>query len=211
MAGGTRGVDFITVDGGEGGTGAAPLVFADRVALPFKAAFPLVYQIFHQHGLSNQVAFIGSARLGLPEAALWGLAMGCDLVNVGREALFAIGCIQSQKCHTGRCPTGVTTHTPWRTRGLDPALKSVRLANYLIGLRRELTALARACGEVHPALVGLDRLALVEQGYRVQDLQTILAYAPGMGLPDPQSRAELAALMAPLFEDQLRTPTTRVS
>ena len=59
--------------------------------------------------------------------------------------------------------------------------------------------------------MGLDRLALVEQGYRVQDLQTILAYAPGMGLPDPQSRAELAALMAPLFEDQLRTPTTRVS
>ena len=211
MARGGRGVDFITVDGGEGGTGAAPLVFADRVALPFKAAFPLVYRIFHQHGLSDQVAFIGSARLGLPEAALWGLAMGCDLVNVGREALFAIGCIQSQKCHTGRCPTGVTTHTPWRTRGLDPALKSVRLANYLIGLRRELTALARACGEVHPALVGLDRLALVEQGYRVQDLQTILAYAPGMGLPDPQSRAELAALMAPLFEDQLRTPTTRVS
>ena len=211
MASGQRGVDFITVDGGEGGTGAAPLVFTDRVALPFKAAFPLVYKIFHQHGLTSRVTFIGSARLGLPDAALWGLAMGCDLINVGREALLAIGCIQSQKCHTGRCPTGITTHTPWRTRGLDPALKSVRTANYLIGLRRELTALARACGEIHPALIGLERLALVENGYRVQDLQHILDYAPGMGLPGVAARGELDELMRPLFEDRLRTPTTQVS
>ena len=211
MASGERGVDFISIDGGEGGTGAAPLVFADRVALPFKAAFPLVYKIFHRHGLTDRVVFIGSARLGLPDAALWGLAMGCDLINVGREALFAIGCIQSQKCHTGRCPTGVTTHTPWRTRGLDPALKSVRLANYMIGLRRELTALARACGEVHPALIPLQRLALVENGYRIRDLQEILDYPAGMGQIGADLRAALIDQMAPLFDDRLRQPTTRVS
>lgn len=196
MASGRRGVDFITIDGGEGGTGAAPLVFTDRVALPFKAAFPLIYKIFYQHGLSDRVVFIGSARLGLPDTALWGLAMGCDLINVGREALLAIGCIQSQKCHTGRCPTGITTHTAWRTRGLDPALKSVRLANYVIGLRQELTELARACGEVHPALVGLDRLALVENGYRIHELQSLLGYTPGMGQVSAPARAALSALMA---------------
>ncbi|HMM46157.1 MAG TPA: FMN-binding glutamate synthase family protein [Candidatus Macondimonas sp.] len=211
MASGERGVDFISIDGGEGGTGAAPLVFADRVALPFKAAFPLVYKIFHRHGLTDRVVFIGSARLGLPDAALWGFGMGCDLINVGREALLAIGCIQSQKCHTGRCPTGVTTHTPWRTRGLDPALKSVRLANYVIGLRRELTALARACGEVHPALIPLQRLALVENGYRIRDLQEILDYPAGMGQIGADLRTALIDQMAPLFDDRLRQPTTRVS
>ena len=79
--------------------------------------------------------------------------MGADLLSVGREALLAIGCIQTQRCHTGRCPTGVTTPHRWLTRGLDPALKSVRCANYIMSLRAELLQLAHACGVPHPALV----------------------------------------------------------
>ena len=102
-----RGVDFVTVDGGEGGTGAAPLVFSDHVALPFKWAFPRVYRAFAEQGLHHEVVFIGSGKLGMPENALLAMAMGCDMVNVARTAMFSIGCIQAQRCHTGRCPSGV--------------------------------------------------------------------------------------------------------
>ena len=95
-----RGVDFITIDGGEGGTGAAPLVFSDHVALPFKLGFSRVYRIFAERDLQDRVIFIGSGKLGFPANALLAFALGCDMINVGREAMMAIGCIQAQRCHT---------------------------------------------------------------------------------------------------------------
>src|SRR5881394_3555144 len=88
-----RGPDFITIDGGEGGTGAAPLVFADHVALPFKLGFAQVYKTFAERGVHHSVVFVGSGKLGFPETGLLALAMGCDMVNVAREAMMAIGCI----------------------------------------------------------------------------------------------------------------------
>ena len=114
------GPDFVTIDGGEGGTGAAPLAFADHVALPFKLGFAHVYSTFARRGLAEDVVFVGSGRLGFPDAALFAFALGCDLINVGREAMMSIGCIQAQRCHTGRCPTGVATQNRWLMRGLDP-------------------------------------------------------------------------------------------
>jgi glutamate synthase domain-containing protein 2 len=107
MATTKRGVDFVTVDGGEGGTGAAPLVFADHVALPFKQGISRVYREFAAAGLQHDVVFIGSGKLGFPESALFAFSLGCDMINVAREAMMAIGCIQAQRCHTGHCPTGV--------------------------------------------------------------------------------------------------------
>ena len=156
MATGTRGVDFIAIDGGEGGTGAAPLVFTDHVALPFKIGFSRVQQIFHTGGLHQRIVFVGSGRLGFPEAAVFAFGLGCDVINVGREALLAIGCIQAQRCHTNHCPTGITTQHPWLIRGLDPTLKAARLANYVVALRKELLAVSRACGVPHPALITAD-------------------------------------------------------
>ena len=87
MAGTGRGVDFVTIDGGEGGTGAAPLVFADSVSLPFRLGFSRVYTIFAEAGLHERVVFIGSGKLGLPENAVVAFALGADMVNVGREAM----------------------------------------------------------------------------------------------------------------------------
>ncbi|HMF98738.1 MAG TPA: FMN-binding glutamate synthase family protein [Vicinamibacterales bacterium] len=162
MSRGGRGVDFITIDGGEGGTGAGPLVFTDHVALPFKIGFWRVRNVFTAHGLSDRVVFIGSGKLGFPESALFALALGCDLINVGREALLALGCIQAQRCHTNHCPTGITTHNRWLVRGLDPTLKSTRLANYIVSLRKELLALSRACGVEHPSLVNPSQLELLD-------------------------------------------------
>jgi glutamate synthase domain-containing protein 2 len=105
-----RGVDFIAIDGGEGGSGAAPLAFADHVALPFKVGFSRVYRILAESGLHEDVVFTGSGRLGFPDAAMVAFALGCDTINVAREAMMSVGCIQAQRCHTGHCPTGVATH-----------------------------------------------------------------------------------------------------
>lgn len=191
-----RGVDFITIDGGEGGTGAAPLVFSDHVALPFKWAFPRVYRIFAEHGLSDDIVFIGSGKLGIAENALLAMALGADMVNVGRTAMFALGCIQAQRCHTDRCPTGVTTHSAWRKRGLDPELKSVRVANYLASLRFELMSLARACGQVHPGLVGPESLEILQQDLATVPVGELFSYEPGMGLPSRADRDEIRRIMA---------------
>jgi glutamate synthase domain-containing protein 2 len=132
MQSGERGVDFIAVDGGEGGTGAAPLTFADHVSLPFKIGFSRVFREFAECGLHEKITFIGSGKLGFPQEALLAMAMGCDIINVGREAMMAVGCIQAQICHTGKCPTGVATQNKWLMRGLDPTDKAARLANYIV-------------------------------------------------------------------------------
>ncbi len=140
-----RGVDFVTIDGGEGGTGAGPLVFTDHVALPFKQGFSRVYREFAEAGIHHNVVFIGSGKLGFPENAVFAFALGCDMVAVGREAMMAVGCIQAQRCHTGHCPTGVATHNRWLMRGLDPTLKADRLANYICTLESPPQSHLSAC------------------------------------------------------------------
>ncbi|MFY9487128.1 MAG: FMN-binding glutamate synthase family protein [Solirubrobacterales bacterium] len=195
MADGQRGVDFITIDGGEGGTGAAPLSFTDHVSLPLKIGLTRVFSIFAERGVTDRVVFIGSGKLGLPEAALMSFALGCDMVNVGREAMLAVGCIQSQRCHTDRCPTGVATQRAWRTRGLDPASKSVRVANYITQLRGELLALARTCGHPHPALIGAGQLELIDGKFGSRPLTEVFDYHAEWGVPQGQARKSLEAIM----------------
>ena len=189
-----RGVDFVTIDGGEGGTGAAPLVFADHVALPFRNAMPRVFREFALRGVDHRVIFIGSGKLGMPESALLAFALGCDMVNVGREAMMAVGCIQAQRCHTGRCPTGVATQSQWLQRGLDPELKSVRLANYVSVLRAEVLALARTCGHPHPAFVTAEHFEFVT-GPASDSAMERVHYRPGWTLPSPADQEEIRAIM----------------
>jgi len=195
MAGGTRGVDFITIDGGEGGTGAGPLVFTDHVALPFKVGFSRVQKIFTERGLNQRVLFIGSGKLGFPEAAVFAFALGCDAINVGREAMMAIGCIQAQRCHTNHCPTGVATQHRWLVRGVDPTSKSARLANYIITLRKDVLGLSRACGVPHPALITADQLELLDDRFGAKTIAEIFGYGRGFGLPSPTDCEEVRGLM----------------
>lgn len=190
-----RAPDFITIDGGEGGTGAAPLVFTDHVALPWKLGFAAVYRALAEESVHEDVVFIGSGKLGFPQNALLAMAMGADLVNVAREGLLAIGCIQAQECHTGNCPTGIATQRPWLMRGLDPTLKSARLANYLVTLRKDLLELSHACGVVHPALVPLDALDVID-GLVRKPARDVFGYAPGWGQLPERDRAALADVMA---------------
>jgi glutamate synthase domain-containing protein 2 len=195
MSGGTRGVDFITIDGGEGGTGAGPLVFTDHVALPFKVGFSRVQKIFAEHGLHERVLFIGSGKLGFPEAALFAFALGCDAINVGREAMMAIGCIQAQQCHANTCPTGVATHNRWLVRGLDPTSKAGRLANYVLTLRKDVIALSRACGVPHPALITADQLELLDGRFGARTVADLFGYGRGFGLPSATDCDEVRRIM----------------
>ncbi|HVL85453.1 MAG TPA: FMN-binding glutamate synthase family protein [Pseudonocardia sp.] len=195
MAGSGRGVDFVTIDGGEGGTGAAPLVFADSVSLPFRLGFARVYCRFAERGLHEQVVFAGAGKLGLPGNAVVALALGCDLVNVGREAMLAVGCIQAQRCHTDRCPTGVATQNAWLSRGLDPGDKSVRAANYIRSLRRDLLKLAEASGVPHPALIDADAIEILTGQTVATPMPEVYHYRPGWGLPSRADRDAVVALM----------------
>lgn len=191
----TAGPDFITIDGGEGGTGAAPYTFADHVSLPFRTGFVRVREVFDRHGIGKAVPFIGSARLGFPAHALVAMALGCDMINVAREAMMAIGCIQAQRCHTGHCPTGVATTNPRLNRGLVPDDKAPRLRNYVVTLRHELLELARTVGVAHPALVPADAIELVDQLAGSRPLTELYDIGPWSGLPSDRDVAEIAALM----------------
>lgn len=155
-----KGPDFITIDGGEGGTGAAPPAFADNVSLPLVHAFSNVYQIFAKRGLADRLVFIASGKLGFPASALTAFAMGADCINVAREAMISIGCIQAQVCHTNRCPAGIATSSKWLMSGVDPTLKSERFYNYVKTLRKEILEISHACGYEHPSQMKMDDIEL---------------------------------------------------
>ncbi|NNM22416.1 MAG: FMN-binding glutamate synthase family protein, partial [Flavobacteriaceae bacterium] len=145
-----KGPDFIAVDGGEGGTGAAPPSFADHVSLPWVYGFTDLYKLFKERGITNRIVFIGSGKLGFPAKAAMAFAMGADCINVAREAMMSIGCIQAQICHTNRCPSGVATQKKWLQNGINVPLKSERLAQYFRSFRKELVEITHAAGYEHP-------------------------------------------------------------
>ncbi len=197
MSGGQRGVDFVNIDGGEGGTGAAPMVFADSVAYPFRIGFSEVYRRFAAAGLTDDVTFVGGGKLGLPENAAVAFALGVDVVQTGREAMLAVGCIQAQKCHTDHCPTGVATQNAWLQRGLDPTLKSVRVANYVTSLRRDLLKVSEAIGVEHPGLIGPDDIDLLDGTRSRTSLRDTYGYQPGWGELGPELQRSIRELMNP--------------
>ena len=208
MAGRSRGVDFVNIDGGEGGTGAAPMIFADAVAYPFRIGFAQVYRRFARAGLSDDLTFVGAGKLGIPENAIIAFALGADLVNAGREAMLAMGCIQAQKCHTDHCPVGVATQNPRFVRGLDPELKSVRVLNYVKTLRRDLLKVSEAVGVVHPGLISPDDVDILDGLRGGSSLREIYGYDAGWGVPGEALRAEITEIMRPATSGEERVPVS---
>ena len=202
MTKGARGVDFVNVDGGEGGTGAAPLVFSDHIAQPFRLGFAQVYGRFAEAELTDDVTFIGAGKLGLPDTALVAFALGADMVNVAREAMISVGCIQAQRCHTDHCPTGVATQNPWLVRGLDPELKAERCANYIVSLRRDLLKVSHAVGVHHPGMLTADDIDLVTGTRLRRSLRDVYEYKSGWGELGPDLAAGIHRLMLPQQDDQ---------
>lgn len=200
-----RGVDFVTIDGGEGGTGASPLIFTDAVSLPFRLGFSRVYSIFAEHGLHEDVTFIGAGKLGLPDNAIVAFGLGVDMVNVGREAMLAVGCIQAQKCHTGKCPTGVATQEKWLAHGVEPVSKGERVASYIKTLRRDLLKVSEACGVEHPSLIGPDSVEIIDMLADGRLLDEVYGYQPGWGYPSRRDQDAIRRLMGSSEEPEVGT------
>lgn len=154
------GPDFITIDGGEGGTGAAPPAFSESVSLPWVYGFANVYKVFKDKGITDRIVFCASGKLGFPAKAMMAFAMGADVIHVAREAMMSIGCIQAQVCHTNKCPTGVATQNKWLQSGIDVTLKSERAYNYLVTLRKEILEITHACGYEHPCQMNMQDIEL---------------------------------------------------
>ena len=146
-----KGPDFVTIDGGEGGTGAAPPSFADHVALPWVYGFAEIYKLFKNAGITERLVFCASGKLGFPARAAMAFAMGVDCINVAREAMLSVGCIQAQVCHTNRCPTGITTQSKWLQAGIDVTDKAERVKYYFKNFNKELLEITHACGYEHPS------------------------------------------------------------
>jgi glutamate synthase domain-containing protein 2 len=161
------GPDFIAVDGKEGGSGAAPLALADHVGLPLRDALVAVDTALRREGLRDEVCVIASGKIATGADVATHIALGADLVHIGRGFLFSLGCIQAMRCHTNTCPTGVATQSRWLQAGLDPADKGVRVRNYALALESDLQMITHACGLTHPAQLSRAHLVMnVSPGVR---------------------------------------------
>jgi len=138
--------DFMTIDGGDGGSGAAPQVLADHVGLPIGEALPMAVDALIEAGLRDRIRVFASGKLVTSDRVAWALCLGADFVLTARGFLFSLGCIQSLQCHKNTCPTGVTTHNPHLQKGLVVPEKSKRVATYAISINNDLDVLAHSCG-----------------------------------------------------------------
>ena len=143
--------DFIVVDGKEGGTGAAPLEFSNHVGVPLREAVMFVHNTLVGIGLRDQVRIGASGKIISAFDIASVLAIGADWANSARGFMFAIGCIQSQTCHTNTCPTGVATQDPWRQRALVVPDKAQRVCNYHRNTLHAFSEMLSAAGLSDPS------------------------------------------------------------
>jgi len=143
-------LDFIVVDGAEGGTGAAPLELSNHVGMPLKEGLIVVRNALVGAGLRDKVRLAASGKIYSAAGVAECLAIGADWCNAARAFLFSIGCIQAQRCHTGTCPTGITTQDPRRQYGLVVDVQGQRAANFHAKTLDALADVVAAAGLTHP-------------------------------------------------------------
>jgi glutamate synthase domain-containing protein 2 len=148
------GPDWLTVDGGEGGSGATYQEMADTMGLPLRSALVELDDALRRSGVRERVKIFASGKLSSPDAIALALSLGADAVNVARGLMISVGCIQAQQCHTNRCPVGVATTDEELMEGLVVEEKSYRVTNFVITLRAALTSLAAAAGLEAPTQFG---------------------------------------------------------
>ncbi len=158
--------DFITVDSGDGGTGAAPMSLIDNVGLPIKESLPLVVDKLNRYGLRERVKVIASGKLINPAGAAWALCVGADFINSARGFMFALGCIQALQCNKNTCPTGITTHDKKLQRGLVPEDKAERVKRYSETMRKEIGIIAHSCGVLEPRCLRRFHCRIVQENGR---------------------------------------------
>ena len=168
--------DFITVDGGDGGTGAAPQILSDHVGLPLVEALPLFTNTLMQADLNNRVRVIASGRLVTSAKVAWALCAGADFAVSGRGFMFALGCIQSLQCHQDTCPTGITTHNKRRQRGLVVHDKIERVANYARWVNVEVDKLAHSCGLQNAREFRREHVRIMKEAFHSESLESMYPY-----------------------------------
>lgn len=168
------GPDFITIDGGEGGTGATFQELADTVGLPIQSALPVVDEMLKKYGVRDRVKLIASGKLITPDKIAIALAMGADLVNIARGLMMSVGCIMAQVCHTNNCPVGVATTNKKLQDGLSVEEKQYRVCNYIVSLREGLYNLAAAAGIDSPTKFERKHVVHKDELGRIFPLEEIL-------------------------------------
>ncbi len=180
--------DFIVVDGGEGGTGAAPFEFTDHVGAPLREALLLVHNTLVGLNLRDKIRLGASGKVVTAFDISRTLALGADWCNAARGFMFALGCIQSQNCHTDRCPTGVATQDPGRWKKLDVPDKSERVHMFHENTLKALKELIAAAGLHHPNEIGPEHVIRRVSSTEVRSLSALYQFVkPGEligGLPD---------------------------
>lgn len=174
--------NFITVDGGDGGTGAAPQLLSDHVGLPLNEALPILVNTLIEYDLKEQVKVIASGKLVQSAKVAWALCVGADFIASARGFMFSLGCIQSMQCHTDTCPTGITTHNKRLQRGLVVADKAQRVSQYAHWVNHEVNVLAHSCGLANAREFRREHLRLVLNPGRSMPLDVMYPY-PNVKFP----------------------------
>ena len=168
--------DFLTIDGGEGGSGAAPQTLVDHAGLPIAEALPRVVDALIESGLKPRICVIAAGKLVTSAHGAWALCVGADFVNTARGFMFSLGCIQAMRCHLNTCPTGVTTHNPRLQHGLVVEEKYLRVANYAMNVNKEIGMIAHSCGVRHARELRREHVRIVETAGKSVALNMLYPY-----------------------------------
>ncbi len=168
--------DFLTIDGGEGGSGAAPQTLIDHVSLPIAEALPRVVDSLLQSGLKNRIFIVAAGKLVTSAEGAWALCAGADFVNTARGFMFSLGCIQAMRCHLNTCPTGITTHDARLQNGLVVEEKYLRVANYARNVNKEINMIAHSCGLHHARQFKREHVRIVETAGKSVALNILYPY-----------------------------------
>jgi glutamate synthase domain-containing protein 2 len=182
--------DFIVVDGGEGGTGAAPLEFTDHIGTPLQEALLLVHNTLVGLNLREHIRLGCSGKVISAFDLARNLAMGADWCNAARGFMFALGCVQSQSCHTDRCPTGVATQDLARQRALVVSDKSQRVFHFHQNTLHALGELIGAAGLQHPSDLNPHHIVRRVTGNEIRLISSLYKFLkPGELLANPAAHA----------------------
>jgi glutamate synthase domain-containing protein 2 len=179
--------EFVVVDGSEGGTGAAPLELSDWVGMPLSEGLVLMRNALVGAGLKPHVRLAASGKVYSGMGLAVNLAQGADWCNAARAFMMSVGCIQAQRCHTGTCPTGVTTQDPLLQRGLVPEVQGARAARFHKRTLNALADIVAAAGFKHPTELQPHHIIHRMNPGRAVPLDRIHTYLPeGILLEEPQ-------------------------
>jgi glutamate synthase domain-containing protein 2 len=178
--------DFLVIDGGEGGSGAAPQALADHMSLSIEEALPRVVDALVETGLKSRIRVVASGKIVTSARAAWALCVGADFVNTARGFMFALGCIQALRCHQNTCPTGVTTHNKRLQRALVVEEKYLRVANYAMNMNKEIDMIAHSCGVRHARELRREHVRIVQASGQSVALNMLYPY------PEPKVKMKVA-------------------